>query len=852
MLHKIPIDANGLYDVDVDLSEMKKYINFDGSIDDLKNVNILLKCLDTFSSKFTEYNASQIICGRLLIWIQTQYLKTFNKYLDINKNLFNDSVRNYFIENKVLLEELSKSMDLLNYEDIDYFSAKTMIKNYFIKSNVVNIALETPVYMYIRVATQLYHNTENSFENITKVATELAKKYYIPSSPTLFNSGLKKHQLSSCFLINIEDDFSDISNAYKNSSIISSCGGGVGVGVGKLRHSEISECGESNGILPICRVFDKIADFANQSGKRRGAFTNFTYIWHIDVTNFIESTKPIGTDHRSILDTANTCLWVNDLFFERVRCNGYWTLFCPNKAIKLINKYGLEFEKEYLEYEKIADEQKEVSIIDVNNFDIDVKSVMEMKLRNKQNLKYVRVKAVDLLNKIIQSQISSGMPYICNSDNINMKNNQMNIGCINSSNLCLEIMEATPPCNTFPELEGYVGNTIASCNLSSLNLSLFLDKTKNDVDYDNLGTMTMSCIRNLNRVVDNNYYPLDKKDKFGNVTKVGRISALNKKAYPIGLGVSGYSDLINRLKIIPCSDKESITNRKIFACIYFNALAQSVFTAKDEGSYGYFDTSEFTYLGKTYQGSPAKNGLLQFDFWKMWADKKKELGKLSKHYDESLDIPIDPTEWNQKVLTYKDIAINPSWDSLKEAIKNHGLKNSLLIALMPTASSAQVLRNAESTEFHQRNVYTRSVQSGMFNIFNRWLIDELSELGIWNLKTSSIIVKHKGNLNKAKEDLVNRYPELEKEISDIVVRYPSQFDIPISEMIKRARERGIYIDQSQSLNFFTNKVNVTDLAKMHIYANSVGLKTGMYYLRQEVLDTGKWGTLDKNTCKNCE
>lgn len=808
---------------------------------------------------------NQEIAGEALIWQIVDRCPTFSDYFYFYNSMFNEFVKKFFEDN---FEELNKFVEdniRLNFVGRDYFSASTLIGNYLIKPSMEASPLETPLCMFLRVAAQL---RAPSIEEVKSVAIDMANSKYIPSSPTLFNSGLKKHQLSSCFLLPIQDRLDDILyTGIGDAGMISSLGGGLGIGMTNIRHSQIGDFGQSNGIVPFAKVVDKMVEFANQSGKRKGAGTAFLSIWHYDVRDFIKAKDNFATNAELRFTSLNTCLWTNDLFFDRVRNKQKWTLFCPAKAHKLVGLYGHSFKEVYESYEEMSIiSQREIdeatkelknlsSKLDTSQEKQEYCSAVKRLNEAKRNhITNVVVDAATLLNLIIDLQIKSSMPYLCHGDSINTKSNHMNIAPINSSNLCLEIMEATPKDELGQE-------QIASCNLASLSLGSYVNidsSGKPYFDYDDLANKTSNCIVNLNSVIDRNYYPLDSNRTYNEDGTInghkGKISGLNQKSRPVGLGCSGLADAVQQLKIHPGSDEEIELNKMIFACIYFNALCSSVELSILHGEYHYFRTGESEVGGKTYKGSPLSNGFLQFDLWQQEADLLESVGRLNNNYNKNDNVPVDPLEWNQRKIELSNGSfIEPSWSSLREAIKKYGVRNSLLVALMPTASSAQVLRNAESTEYHQSNLYTRNVQSGHFTVMNRWLVRDLEELGVWSENLAQFLIMSRGKLTHLETYCKDHYDqfagknnlsreEFMDKIYELTKIYKTQFEISQKHMIKMERQRGIYVDQSQSFNIFFEDPTVQKIRASHIYSNNIGNKVGMYYLRADApTGNGKWG-----------
>jgi len=728
---------------------------------------------------------NQIVAGQCLIWLING--GSFSDYLELHRHLFNTRVENFFDVYRNRLDVWCNDNHNLNYVNRDFFSASTMIRNYLLRIGPdEKETYETPLFMFLRVATQLH---APNIDKVLEVTLEMVKGYYIQSSPTLFNSGLKKHQLASCFLLRIEDDLEDIlGTGVKDAGIISACGGGLGIGINNVRHSQIGYHGMSNGVVPLAHVYDRLVEYANQSGKRKGAGTAFLSIWHVDIQEFIASTNNYNISARDRFESLNTCIWMHNIFFERVKSKSDWTLFCPATVPSLKSIYGKDFEKEYLRLEKLGEEHQ-ITLESLKN------NKVEYHKFKRNCIVFKKVPAMVLFEKIIDLQIKSGMPYLCNGDNINSKSNHSNIGPIDSSNLCLEIMEATPKIDD--------ERSIASCNLASLNLSIYV---KDGVyDYESLSRMTRSCITNLNAVIDNNYYPLNKVEKLNHVSR------------PVGLGVSGLTDAFAQMHINPGSKESFKMNKMIFACIYFNSILESIKLAIQSSPY------------RLFKGSPMSEGKFQFDLW------RQNPGS-SKDYDPLDDEPIDPSEWGQKEFSLPNgHIIEPNWDALRDAMVKFGVRNSLMIALMPTASSSQTLRNAETTEYHQSNIYSRNVQGGRFAVLNRWMVADFGDL--WSSKLADFIIMCGGSLKFIYEWFADHHPNMSEDMKEKILNikelYKTQFEVSQKMLIKMERQRGIYVDQSQSFNLYMESPTINSMKAAHMYSAGMGNKTQMYYLRSK-------------------
>ncbi|MGV3524960.1 MAG: ribonucleoside-diphosphate reductase subunit alpha [Candidatus Sericytochromatia bacterium] len=597
---------------------------------------------------------------------------------------------------------------------LDFFGFKTLERSYLLKLN--DKIVERPQHMLMRVAVGIHR------DNI-KAAIEtydlLSERWFTHATPTLFNASTPKPQMSSCFLLTMKDDSIDgIYDTLKTCAKISQSAGGIGLSIHNIRAtgSYISGTnGTSNGIVPMLRVFNDTARYVDQGGgKRKGAFAIYLEPWHADIQAFLEMRKNHGKEEMRARDLFYA-LWVPDLFMQRVEEEGEWSLFCPHEAPGLADSWGETFEALYTRYEREGRARK-------------------------------TLKARDLWTAILDAQIETGNPYLLYKDACNGKSNQQNLGTIKSSNLCTEIIEYTAP------------DEVAVCNLASLALPKYI--VDGQFDHQRLFEVTQVVTRNLNKIIDLNYYPVEE----------ARNSNLRHR--PIGLGVQGLADVFIMLRMPFDSEEARKLNRDIFETIYFAACSASMELAKEEGPYS------------TFAGSPASEGKLQFDLWN-----------------------VEPsTRWD--------------WPQLKEDIQQHGLRNSLLVAPMPTASTSQILGNNECFEPYTSNIYTRRVLSGEFIVVNKHLLRDLVDLGLWNDRLKNKIIAANGSVQNIEE-----IPDHIKEI------YKTVWEIKQRSLIDMAADRGAFICQSQSLNLFMENPTYAKLTSMHFYGWKKGLKTGMYYLR---------------------
>jgi len=565
----------------------------------------------------------------------------------------------------------------------------------------------------------------------------MSKKYFTHATPTLFNSGTPKPQMSSCFLLTMKGDSIDgIYDTLKHTAKISQSAGGIGLSIHNVRATGsyiAGTNGTSNGIVPMLRVFNDTARYVDQGGgKRKGSFAIYLEPWHADVFDFLDLKKNHGKEEMRARDLFYA-MWVPDLFMKRVQEDGQWTLMCPNECPGLPETHSEAFETLYTQYEKEGKGRK-------------------------------TIKARDLWEKILESQIETGTPYMLYKDAANRKSNQKNLGTIKSSNLCTEILEYTSP------------DEIAVCNLASIALPMFVKN--GEFDHKELFRITKRVTKNLNKVIDRNYYPVKEAENS------------NFRHRPIGLGVQGLADTFIKLRMPFTSEEAKKLNQDIFETLYFAAVTASMEEAKKEGPY------------KTYKGSPISEGLFQYNLWG---------------------------------LQDEDLSGNWDWKKLRKEVKKHGVRNSLLVAPMPTASTSQILGNNECFEPYTSNIYTRRVLSGEFIVVNKHLLEDLVELGLWNESLKQEIMRANGSIQN-----IDVIPKNIKEL------YKTVWELSMRDIIDMSRQRGYFIDQSQSLNLFLEGATMAKLTSMHFYAWKSGLKTGMYYLRtKSAVDAIKF-TLDNN------
>ncbi|MNU43768.1 Ribonucleoside-diphosphate reductase 1 subunit alpha [compost metagenome] len=635
-----------------------------------------------------------------------------------------------------VFEVIQNNKDLLDSSIIydrdfryDYFGFKTLTRSYLLKIN--GEIAERPQQMLMRVAVGIH---KNDLQQAIKTYNLMSEGWFTHATPTLFNSGTPKPQMSSCFLLTMkEDSIEGIYETLKSCAQISQSAGGIGLALHDIRATGSyikGTNGTSNGIVPMLRVFNDTARYVDQGGgKRKGSFAMYIEPWHADVFDFLDLKKNTGKEEMRARDLFYA-LWIPDLFMKRVEENGDWTLMCPHECPGLSDTYGAEFEALYTQYETEGKGRK-------------------------------TIKAQDLWFKVLESQIETGTPYMLYKDAANTKSNQQNLGVIKSSNLCTEIIEYTAP------------DEIAVCNLASLALPKYVTED-GTFDHDKLFEVTYQATVNLNRIIDGNFYPVEE----------ARNSNLRHR--PIGLGVQGLADAFIMMRFPFESEEAKALNREIFETIYYAAMTASKDLAIAEGPY------------ETIAGSPVSKGIFQYDMW-----------------------GVTPTDrWE--------------WDLLKEEVKKHGVRNSLLLAPMPTASTAQILGNNECFEPYTSNIYTRRVLSGEFIIVNKHLLKDLVKEGLWNKDMRQKLMASNGSVQN-----INEIPQYIKDL------YKTAWEISQKAIIEQSADRGAYICQSQSLNIFMENANFGKLTSMHFYGWKKGLKTGMYYLRTKAATDAIKFTVDK-------
>ena len=759
ILRRIKTIGQETYDIPVPSLQHSLKINYTALamkvIDQLYN-NISTTKIDELSAEQCASMSSihpdyGILAGRLIISNHQKNIpKTFTQsmtklYMNKDKHgkhtpLITDDM---FLTLKTYENQLDQVVNYNRDFLIDYFGFKTLERAYLMSTN--KVIVECPQYMWLRVSMGIHGD---NIDKIIETYELMSQKYFTHATPTLFNAGTPHPQLSSCYLLAMENDsIEGIYNTLKDCALISKWAGGIGLHIHNIRASGSDirgTNGSSNGIVPMLRVFNNTAKYVDQGGgKRNGSFAMYMEPWHADIESFLNLRKNHGDEDLKARDLFYA-IWMPDLFMERVKAGGDWTLMCPDECPGLSDVYGSAFEMLYTYYETEGKGRK-------------------------------TMKARDLWFQILDAQMETGTPYLLYKDAVNNKCNQKNLGIIKSSNLCCEITEYSD------------ANETAVCNLASIALPSFITTNNDGVtefDYNKLHSVTRTVTYNLNQIIDVNFYPTPK-------TEVS-----NFRHRPIGIGVQGLADVFILLNLPFASDAAKEVNIRIFQTIYHAALTESCQIAKIDGRYSTFD------------GSPASEGILQFDMWK-----------------------VDP---NEKVQMY-------DWDALKEEISKYGLRNSLLVAPMPTASTSQILGYNECIEPITSNIYSRRTLAGDFMVVNKYLMNDLIKLDIWNDKIKNNIIANNGSIQQI--DIIP---------ADIKEKYKTVWEIPMRNLIDMAADRGAYVCQSQSLNLWLEDPTYNNLTSMHFYSWSKGLKTGIYYLRRRARHHAQQFTIEPEKKKGSD
>lgn len=751
-----------------------------------------------------------LLAGRIAMYnLYAVAPTTLLEYAEIYREHLNLDTYAYIQQHHRELQLAIDKWEHLDFEDHDWFSANTMFKIYAAKLDDRGKTLEPPKYLWMREAIQLYHR--KSIEDVLQTYEDYIVGWYTPATPTLLNGGKVDPQMSSCFVLTLGDSLESIYDVLKIAALISKNGGGLGLDVSNIRHSEINKVGPSGGIIPMLKPYDDTMAYVDQKGVRKGNCTVFLRTHHIDALDFVKLTLKVG-DHQERTPNLNTCLWTSWLFWKRLQNNQDWTFFCPAKTKSLNNLYGLEFEKEYIRLEQ--------------DKSIDPRHKKTIPAREFHEL-------------CLQVACNSGGPYIMQGDSCNLKSNQRNLGYIRSSNLCLEIVEYTDE------------ETVAVCNLHSLSLRMFgvsalprdvvnlpslptdlsgiYSAIRNCINFSKLAEVTRRAIRNLNQIIDENWYPLDKVDANGKVIP-GLINGSNKKHRPVGLGASGLAELLYILDIPYEHPVVEVIHRMVFACIHYNSLAESIDLAIIDGPYS------------SFQGSPASQGKFQFDLWR---EEFEILGPNAARKAED-DIPVDPLAWGQEVVVLNNgDTIQPRWDDERRCMMSYGLRNSLHNSYQPTATTAQIRRNCESVEPHQSNLYSRQVLNGNYPVFNRYLEADLRKVQAWNKHSYEYVKIKNGSVQGLTEYIKsnpNKFPDTQdwSRLEFLELKYKTIWEIKQKWRMRLAAVIGRYNCQSQSFNLYIAHPTTDQLRAAHMWGYMLGLKTIMYYLRQKGGETIKF------------
>ena len=736
ILDRITQQTYGLDKLIIPFEVAQKVI--EGIMPDIRTYVLDQLAMETAASLATKHPDYSILAARLAITnLHKETKKSFSetvtdlyKYIDPKTGKHSPIVSESFHNIvKRHADEIDSAIVHSRDHNFDYFGFKTLEKSYLLKLD--GKVAERPQYMYMRTALQVWGE---NLEKVIETYNTLSEGYYTHATPTLFNSGTGRPQLSSCFLLDVENDsIEGIFNTLKESAQISKNAGGIGISFTKVRSKGTyiaGTNGTSNGIIPFLKIFNETARAVDQGGgKRKGSIAIYMEPWHGDIMEFLDLRKNQGKDEIRARDLF-LAMWMNDLFMERVELDENWTLMCPHECSGLTETYGQEFKDLYTKYENMG--------------------------KGKRTLK-----AREVWNKILESQIETGTPYILYKDSINEKSNQSNIGVIRSSNLCAEIVEATGVTKTQGDilknkelltklgLSEFYGeesvNETAVCNLASVALPKFINKNKT-YNFNKLYEVAYQATINLNNVIDVNFYP----------SPVAKFSNLLHR--PIGLGVQGLADVFFIMGLPYESEEAKLINKEIFETIYYACIKASCDLAKTDGAYA------------TYKGSPISKGKLQFDLWGV---------KPTKRWD---------------------------WDKLREDVKKHGVRNSLTTCIMPTASTASILGNEASCEAQTSNMYTRSVLSGTFILVNKYLVKELVKLNLWGDTLRKKIINENGS--------VQNIPEVPTNLKEV---FKTVYEIKQKDVIDMAADRGAFIDQTQSMNIFMDSPNFAKLTSMHFY-----------------------------------
>lgn len=736
-----------------------------GALESLKRV--LLAIAEGANYKATNHPDWALLAGRIEIQrLKLEVPETFSEMLNYKPQIWrNDNDVPYYDFTNRHTKELEAMIAPERDYDLYFFGLRTLETSYLMR--VINGEER-----FLETPQRLYLRIAillwmPNLEMIKKYYDLMSMGYFTHASPTMFHSGIYRGSLASCFLLSMQDDLEKIFKCLGQCAMISKSAGGIGLDITNIRHSKVGHLGQSSGIVPMLKVYDSSMRYVDQAGRRKGSATIFLQPWHIDFPDFLTLKRQHGAEERRARDLYYA-VWNCDLFMERVRKDEEWTLFCPKYAPLLKETFGEEFERWYLRYEQ------------------------ELPLMEGSQNFVRKMPARKLWNELLTTQIETGMPFMTNKDTANYTSNQQNLGLIRSSNLCVEIMEVTDE------------DTISSCNLASIALDEYIKSVNHRPVYDHeqLGEVVRLLVRGLNRVIDRTYYPLQ-----GGKT-AGPIKSTNMKYRPLGLGVQALADAFLKMDLAWTDTEARELNKEIFATIYYHAIDESVEIAKEEGAYDGF------------YGSPASQGLLKPDLIARERARKQFLGRTD--CDEEIEA------LTQKILA-EQLSKRYDWPRLREKVKSYGLRNSLLVALMPTASSAQIRYKNESFEPFTSNMYVRSVLSGNHLIVNRYLVEDLEELGLWNKSVINFLIKNEGSIADLPLELVDS--DKRETLQRVKEKCQTAFELPQKLLVDMAIDRSLYVCQSQSLNIHNKNPSFRQMTSLHFYAWENALATGMYYLR---------------------
>jgi ribonucleoside-diphosphate reductase alpha chain len=777
-----------------------------------------------------------VIAGRLVIFdLRSKCAPTFTEYAEDYKEILQEKFYNYFKLNAIEIQKHIDNTVAIDYNH-DYFSASNMKFNYMKKIPGDEEPSEHYAYACFRVAIQTY--IDDSFDKVVKYFYQLSRMEISPPSPVWFNACFQKNYLSSCFLATIQDDMTDIQHITGEvfSQVSKGCGA-MGIDMSKLRHSEINGGGSSSGIMNLIQVVNSECRYCDQIGHRKGNATINLRSHHIDLMSFIQVVNKVGDRYETAHD-INTSIFYSDIFIERVKAKANWTLMCPAKTNWLNELHGEEFTKEYIRTEKLITE-REVEYLKVlaeykkveNSGNRTLVREFRKKLTNANinRIQHKIVNAYDVMKLIVESHQKNSMPYLNSCDSINFKAPQQNLGYHGLPNLCQEIVLQAG-------IDKLGNKTIASCNLSSIPLRNsvkhrinrklpILEAIVDAYDFQKHASLTMDTVENVDNIIDQTRYALDKVNPDGTVTP-GIIHLTNKRNRPLGIGTQGFAEMLFELDLRIEADKNyvELLNDLVFACAYFNGVAKSVILAIEKGAY------------ETCEGSPISEGRLQPDLWREEL-KVRKMGKNHPGHKPELD----PSSWGQQEIKLpNEDSIKPTWSDLRRVANKYKLRNSTIFAMMPTATSSQISRNTETNEMCTSNLYSRKLLGGNYPWLNRFLTADLEDINLWNNYTFNYLQYNNGsvkNLDKFVASCIEYYPDFDvsnmTRLEFITQKFLTMFECSQKYMLTLSANRSMYICNSTSQNIYIAHPSENTLIACHLYSHEIGLKNLMYYLRQD-------------------